>query len=716
MHKTMPRTYIRMDVAHYIKTWANFLKSEKSSVKKFYLFAIGQLIICDYQQQAGKIIKALFIISLSPTSGNGATSLKDALQVINDLVQGQSSASSTIREIVESTLNMQDIEEMNDIESQKAHVPKGSILKKWGDEIKREVDMILATEKGDDINPRECQKFAKRLQKHILTIPLWSSICRHKFGYGRIPASSAPVESEFKTAKGLILMDVRRLDVAVEKLVNYNSGKLKIIECREKFKTTAHTTDNRQKKSPPVTSVKIPEKTFDEMDISTEESLNQTCNQSEEISLASKESPTTFPTNIATNNNTIDTADVIDISTDKSLTTPTTKIGIKRKEIDITNAITLNTDESFATPTTEIGRKGKRIDISNTITSSTDESLITSTGNSESFKVLLSPHESAVLRSSSTMKRSPLKDLMNITHSGASSTCDQCEAGKYPGEDLKCSLCNQNVHDLPGCSTMSDEDGQRICWCCFDSSTKDIRFAYNEKENWRNLGTKKQKKRRNRYLGDNNQNLIDVVTSSKLRVLPILPNGNGTLGFIHVGQLLVSFKHTCAFDSIFQILLAGVTDNDVLRKYVQDKKNKNRLFEMVLHVFESSITQQTYKQRGELLVAYNNALYRTELDSETILEIDCKCNVRHLANFLFKNTPSFIATATCPFGCTPRIQASPTITIVGRDLQKPLAKVIKDHVVLPGVPCVQKQCKKSSKKREKNELHAIGNTYGNILR
>lgn len=73
--------------------------------------------------------------------------------------------------------------------------------------------------------------FAKHLLKQIKTIPLWSSIRRDSFGYGRIPASSAPVEGEFNIIKNQILLNVSRLDIAVEKIVTYFIGKLKLVNC-----------------------------------------------------------------------------------------------------------------------------------------------------------------------------------------------------------------------------------------------------------------------------------------------------------------------------------------------------------------------------------------------------------------------------------------------------------------------------------------------------
>lgn len=76
-----------------------------------------------------------------------------------------------------------------------------NVLKKWISSMEQRVASILEEEEADDLNPRYCPTFSKRLLKQLPTIPLWSSTCRDKFGVGRVPASSAPVELEFSTIK-----------------------------------------------------------------------------------------------------------------------------------------------------------------------------------------------------------------------------------------------------------------------------------------------------------------------------------------------------------------------------------------------------------------------------------------------------------------------------------------------------------------------------------
>ena len=109
------------------------------------------------------------------------------------------------------------------------------LLTYWAISMEENVDIKLKDENGDGINPRNCPKFATPLLKQVKTIPLWSCIRRNNFKYGRIPASSAPVESEFKTIKKQILPKPKRTDVVVESLVRYYNGKLKLVECSNRF-------------------------------------------------------------------------------------------------------------------------------------------------------------------------------------------------------------------------------------------------------------------------------------------------------------------------------------------------------------------------------------------------------------------------------------------------------------------------------------------------
>lgn len=74
-------------------------------------------------------------------------------------------------------------------------------------------------------------KLADYLIKDVKLLPLWSCICRDRFGYGRVPASSASVESDFNIIKNIMLKTEKtpmRADEFVMKQVNFMSGRIKI--------------------------------------------------------------------------------------------------------------------------------------------------------------------------------------------------------------------------------------------------------------------------------------------------------------------------------------------------------------------------------------------------------------------------------------------------------------------------------------------------------
>jgi len=58
---------------------------------------------------------------------------------------------------------------------------------------------------GDRVNPHYFPKIVERLIIDIKLLPLWTNIYTDQFGYGRIPASSASVESAFNKLKSLLL-------------------------------------------------------------------------------------------------------------------------------------------------------------------------------------------------------------------------------------------------------------------------------------------------------------------------------------------------------------------------------------------------------------------------------------------------------------------------------------------------------------------------------
>lgn len=54
---------------HILKKYAKFLKDLRPRIKQFYLFMIGQFILCRNVETAEEILKGILIIAQSETEG-----------------------------------------------------------------------------------------------------------------------------------------------------------------------------------------------------------------------------------------------------------------------------------------------------------------------------------------------------------------------------------------------------------------------------------------------------------------------------------------------------------------------------------------------------------------------------------------------------------------------------------------------------------------------
>ena len=92
--------------------------------------------------------------------------------------------------------------------------------------------------KGEDANAHFNIKLAEKLIHDCKTIPLWSCVVRDEFGFGRVPASSAPVESEFDQIRNHVFKgkSLLRSDVFVTKHLEYIRNYNLIVSARNKVK------------------------------------------------------------------------------------------------------------------------------------------------------------------------------------------------------------------------------------------------------------------------------------------------------------------------------------------------------------------------------------------------------------------------------------------------------------------------------------------------
>ena len=68
----IPRCYVRIDVAHFIKLYADFLSKVTNSrkVRIFYKASVGQLIQCRSMEIATQVLKAILVVARCDTDGH----------------------------------------------------------------------------------------------------------------------------------------------------------------------------------------------------------------------------------------------------------------------------------------------------------------------------------------------------------------------------------------------------------------------------------------------------------------------------------------------------------------------------------------------------------------------------------------------------------------------------------------------------------------------
>jgi len=218
--------YTHVDVAHFMKTYANFLRNTRPRVKTFYLSLLGQLILCRNIHTAEAILKEILIIARSETEGTTRTNEETMCETYK--IKMKNLLISSKEEIP-----------MDDdlLQSDNMHIEEENIYSsnnkwsQWAKDIDHEIQEKISDNEGNRENAHYMPAFADRLLKDIKLIPMWSCICRDKFGYRRIPASSASVESDFNIIKNNFLKTEQiplRADDFVMKHIKFISGRTKL--------------------------------------------------------------------------------------------------------------------------------------------------------------------------------------------------------------------------------------------------------------------------------------------------------------------------------------------------------------------------------------------------------------------------------------------------------------------------------------------------------
>ena len=157
-------------------------------------------------------------------------------------------------------------------------------------------------------------------------------------------------------------------------------------------------------------------------------------------------------------------------------------------------------------------------------------------------------------------------------------TCPACADG-VPTK-RSCDVCHKSVHHIDECSLGIGEEGynqKRVCHDCNNKKVTPILLGSRETETW--MGQQDlENVSLGLYLRNNPLKIKEGLMWEKHRKLPILKNANHeSLKAVKVDGKQVSLKNTCSFDSIFQVLLTAVVDNETLKEEVTCNSNSSKI-------------------------------------------------------------------------------------------------------------------------------------------
>lgn len=213
----LPRCYIHVDVAHFIKNltkWSCFTTAQRR-VKEVYLRAICHIIKSQSFTEIRSILLSIFIVASNETDQmNSLTGRPTPCQTHKDkLLEAASSGFVHLEDDFNNLLNnstSEDVPNMPNISESDLNYTgleeQNSQFTAWVENIYEESKNYL--EDGTGLNPLVLPSIIPFLIKSIKMLPLWSGIMIPIFRYGTPTKSSAAVESMFHKTKNIVFKDI----------------------------------------------------------------------------------------------------------------------------------------------------------------------------------------------------------------------------------------------------------------------------------------------------------------------------------------------------------------------------------------------------------------------------------------------------------------------------------------------------------------------------
>jgi len=213
----LPRCFVRIDVAHFIKIASKWtpLKSITRLAREMILRAIGLLIKCKTMNEIRVLLLSLFVLLTNETNGTDIENGEETPceQHKRFLTEATSTGFVDLQKEFDEIVSLAETEDDARLLIENEYERQNEALDLYENPFQAWTDAILLESKtlikdGTGINPFYCPELVSVLIKTTKNIPLWSGVMIPIFDYGEDISSSAAVESSFKKLKNITMKHI----------------------------------------------------------------------------------------------------------------------------------------------------------------------------------------------------------------------------------------------------------------------------------------------------------------------------------------------------------------------------------------------------------------------------------------------------------------------------------------------------------------------------
>jgi len=207
----LPRCFIRIDVAHFIKICSKWtpLKTVSRRIREIVLRLVGILIKCQSLSEVRCLLMSMFVVFTNETDGIHLDGQETACELHKKkLIEATSSGFIEFHQEFDNMIALAEteddartlIEEMYETQNEGLDDYENP-FKSWANNIYENSKSFV--QEGSGINPLFIPTLVPILIKIMKLLPLWSGVMVPIFGYGDDVSSSAAIESSFKKLKAV---------------------------------------------------------------------------------------------------------------------------------------------------------------------------------------------------------------------------------------------------------------------------------------------------------------------------------------------------------------------------------------------------------------------------------------------------------------------------------------------------------------------------------